>query len=149
MEYGRLIEMLREWKVEAVPKEVKMVRGYDVDTYRAMARATERIDFDCDFRDGRCNGRAMAGNGCCTFDGCAFSLGYWRKEGGTVDEDTLRQIAPLFDEKKGFLRDGEGCTIPRELRSPTCNYVYCSDAEMSAEDKALLYRIQHGAGINQ
>jgi hypothetical protein len=86
----------------------------------------------------------MGGNGCCTSQGCALSLGYWRKEGGTLDEDTVKKLAGYYDERTGFVRDGEGCILPRELRSPTCLFTYCSDEMMSDEDKILLFRIQHG-----
>ncbi len=144
MEYDKLTGLLHQWKITVVPKESKRIRGYDVDSFRKMAKQTESIDFDCDFSNGNCSGRAMGGNGCCTAQGCSLSLGYWRKEGDTLDEDTVRKIAPFFDEKTGFVRDGEGCSIPRELRSPTCLVVHCSDLMMTDEDKILLARIRYG-----
>jgi hypothetical protein len=144
MEYEKLVVLLREWDIIVVTKAEKLIRGHDVDTFRSLARQAAQIDFDCDFHNGRCNGRASAGNGCCTFDGCAISLGYWRKEGGTVDEDTLGKIADIYDEKTGFLKDGEGCRLPWELRSPTCLFIYCSGAMMTDGDKILLRMIKHG-----
>jgi|AGTN01.2.fsa_nt_gi hypothetical protein len=142
MDYDRLVELLRGWGIAIVPKESKRIRGYDVDAFRELAKQTEKIGYDCDFRNGRCNGRVIGGNGCCTPGGCSLSLGYWRKEGGTLDEDTMRRIAEFYDPENGFLNDGEGCTLPRELMSPTCLFTFCSDAMMSDEDKLLLYRIR-------
>jgi hypothetical protein len=145
MEYAKLMELLREWGIMIVPEEAKRIRGHDVDTYRKLAKQTENIDYDCDFNNGRCRGRVMGGNGCCTFQGCAISFGYWRKEGGTLDEETVRRLSEYYDEKTGFLKDGEGCRLPRELMSPTCLYIYCSDDMMTDEDKMLISRIRHGA----
>jgi hypothetical protein len=147
MRYEELENLLRQWKITVVPKNAKRIRGHDVDTYRQLARQTEQIDYDCDFRNGKCQGRAMGGNGCCTADGCALSLGYWRKE-APLDEETVKRLAEFYDVKNGFLQDGAGCKLPRELMSPTCLYTYCSDAGMSDDDKKLLFRIQHGAHLD-
>jgi hypothetical protein len=143
MDYDQLKKLLREWKINLVPKEVMRVRGFDVDSYREMARETERVDYDCDFSNGVCRGLAMGTNGCCS--GCAAAFGYWRKEGNVLDEDTVYKLMPFYDEKTGFMKEGSGCIIPRELRSPTCLYIFCSDDMMSGEDRLLLYRIQYGA----
>ncbi len=149
MRYEELQKLLDRWKIAIVPKEAKRIRGHDVDTFRELARRTGQIDYDCDFRNGQCAGRAMGGNGCCTPDGCSLSLGYWRKEGGTLDEDTVRRIAPYYDPTNGFLTDGEGCRLPRELMSPTCMIVHCSDLMMTDEDKILLARIRYGNHMNK
>jgi hypothetical protein len=142
MNYDVLKGLLRERNITVVPKESMCIRGYDVDTYRKLAKQTETIDYDCDFHDGICHGLALGASGCCMH--CASAFGYWHKEGGAIDEDTLRRTAEFFDERTGFLREGAGCIIPRELRSPTCLYIFCSDAKMSGQDRALLYRIQFG-----
>ena len=149
MQYDTFLRLLQQWNVTVVPKEEKRIRGHDVDTFRAMARQTGDIDYDCDFRNGNCAGRAMGGNGCCTPGGCSLSLGYWRKEGGTLDEDTARMIAPYYDPANGFLDDGAGCRLPRELMSPTCMIVHCSDAMMTDDDKILLARIRYGNHMNK
>lgn len=143
MDYDRLKELLRERNIVVVPKEAMRVRGYDVDTYRKLAKKTESVDYDCDFQDGICKGLNMGATGCCMF--CASAFGYWHKEGGVIDEDTLHEIAAFYDERTGFMREGVGCIIPRELRSPTCLYIFCSDAKMSGEERLLLYKIQYGA----
>ncbi len=146
MRYDELEKQLRQWKITVVPKESKLIRGHDVDTYRQLARQTEKIDYDCVFPDGGgCNGRSRGPNGCCTPGRCAETLGYWRREGGTLDEDTVKRLAEAYDPRAGFLREGEGCVLPRELRSPTCLFIYCSDAKMTDDDRTLLARIQFGA----
>lgn len=149
MRYDELENLLRHWKISIVPKEAKRIRGHDVDTYRQLARQTENIDYDCGFDGQNCRGRSRGGNGCCTSSRCAGMLGYWRREGDTLDEDTVRKLAGLYNEKTGFLRDGRGCILPRELRSPTCLFIYCSEAKMSDDDKILLARIQFGAYMSR
>lgn len=143
MEYGKLKELLQEWKITVVPKDSKRIRGHDVDTFRRLAKQTGHVDYDCDFRDGTCRSQRTEDRGCCSK--CGGTFGYWRKENDTLDEDTVKKLADLYDAKTGFLRDGCGCILPRELRSPTCLYIYCSDNKMSGEDKVLLFRIQYGA----
>jgi hypothetical protein len=143
MDDDELKNVLRERNINLVPKEAMRVRGFDVDTYRKLAKQTESIDYDCDFRDGICRSLSAGGNGCCLK--CVDAFGYWLKEGGAVDEDTANRMAEYFDEKTGFLRESTGCILPRELRSPTCLYIFCSDAKMSGEDRLLLYRIEYGA----
>ena len=104
MDYDKLKELLRERNITVVPEEAMRVRGYDVDTYRKLAKQTESVDYDCDFHDGICHGLALGATGCCMH--CASAFGYWHKEGGVIDEDTLRKIAEFFDERTGFLREG-------------------------------------------
>ncbi|OPY29822.1 MAG: hypothetical protein A4E28_00672 [Methanocella sp. PtaU1.Bin125] len=146
MDYDKLTVLLRKKNIAVVPKESMRVRGYDVDTYRMLAKQTESIDYDCDFRDGVCRGLTMGGNGCCF--ACAGAFGYWHKE-GRIDADTLEKIAGFYDARTGFFRKDAGCVIPRELRSPTCLYIFCSDEKMSGEEKALLMQIQYGAYWNR
>lgn len=143
MDCEKLKCILKETNVTIVPKDAMHVRGYDVEAYRALAEQTERIDYDCGFRDGVCRSLSAGGMGCCQH--CAGTFGYWKKEGNTVDEDTLSKAAPFYDEQTGFLRADAGCILPRELRSPTCLYIFCSDAKMSGAERELLYRIQFGA----
>ncbi len=149
MQYEEFVALLRSWGVAIVPKDAKRIRGHDVDTYRSLARQTEKIDYDCVFLNGNCNGRSMGSNGCCISTRCAVSLGYWRKECGTIDEDTVKKLAGYYDPKTGFLRDGQGCVLPRELRSPICLFLYCSDRKMSDDDKILLARIRFGAFMSK
>jgi hypothetical protein len=143
MDHNGLRKALQERNIIVVTKEAMRVRGFDVETYRSLARQTESIDYDCDFRDGTCRSQRTEDRSCCSR--CADTFGYWRKEGGTLDEDTVKALADIYDAKTGFLRDGCGCILPRELRSPTCLYIFCSDAKMSGHDRELLYRIQYGA----
>jgi hypothetical protein len=143
MDYVDLKDLLSERNITVVQKDTMRVRGFDVDSYRTLAQQTGYVDYDCDFRDGTCRSQRTEDRGCCSK--CAGTLGYWRKEGDTLDEDTVKKLAGFYDEKTGFIRDGCGCILPRELRSPTCLYIFCSDANMSGHDRELLYRIQYGA----
>lgn len=143
MDFTDLKELLREGKITILPKEAMRVRGFDVDTFRELAERTAHVDYDCDFRDGTCRSQRTEDRSCCSK--CASTFGYWRKEGEALDEDTMKALAGIYDDKTGFLRDGEGCILPRGLRSPTCLYIFCSDAKMSGHDRELLYKIQYGA----
>ncbi len=143
MQYEELKRRLAEWDLAIVPRAEVRVRGFDLDAYRKLARQTEEVDYDCDFNNGVCQARAMGGYGCCWQ--CAGSFGYWRREERALDEETVKLMAELFDEGTGFLKEGEGCVLPREMRSPTCLYIYCSDEKMSGKDKELLFRLHYGA----
>lgn len=143
MEYEELKDLLKKWDIIIVSKGQQRVRGYNVDTYRKLAKQTENIDYDCDFNNGICQGRLMGHSGCCFR--CAETFGYWTKEGGTIDEDSAQKMAGSWDVRTGFLREGEGCCLPRELRSPTCLYTFCSDEKMSGAERQLLFKIQYGA----
>ena len=143
MRYEELLVYLQNLNMKVVPTEDVRVRGYDLETYKKLAKRTETIDYDCDFHNGTCKGMLLGGGGCCHH--CAPGFGYWRKESGALDEASIRAMAEYFDPHTGFMRAGVGCILPRELRSPTCLYVFCSEDEMSGEDREVLYRIQFGA----
>lgn len=141
--YEEFTKKLSDGGAAIVPKDAQRIRGYRVEEYRELARRTERIDYDCDFRsDGSCRGRESGEKGCCWR--CATTFGHWLKEEGPLDEDTARQIAAFFDPITGFCHPETGCVLPRELRSPTCLFIYCSDAKMSGSELDLLYQIRNG-----
>lgn len=143
MDYDELEKLLQGLNIAVVPKGLARVRGHDMDIYRALARQTGTIDYDCDFRNGECRSMASGDRVCCLK--CAATFGYWCKEPAALDEDTVKTMARFWDARTGFMRDNAGCILPRELRSPTCLYIFCSDAKMSGADRELLYRIQYGA----
>ena len=143
MRYEELKDLLGKWEVAVVPKEAARVRGYGVDAYRRLARQTENVDYDCGFRGGVRRSRDAGGRECCSE--CAGTFGYWLHEDGRLDEDSLKKMAEYYDVRLGFRREGSGCQLPRELRSPTCLFIHCSDVKMSGEEKELLYRIHYGA----
>ncbi len=125
-----------------VPRGTARVRGFDLDVYRELAKQTENVDYDCRFRDGHCRSRGAGDKNCCSE--CACTFGYWRKDDGAMDEDTVRTMAGLYDKRTGFRREDSGCLLPRELRSPICLYILCSDAKLSGGDRYLLDKIHHG-----
>lgn len=125
-----------------VPEGAARVHGFDLDVYRGLARETKDVDYDCDFRDGCCRARGPEDKNCCSE--CACTFGYWRREAGALDEATARAMAEAYDPQKGFWREGSGCLLPRELRSPICLYILCSDAKLSGGDRYLLDKIHHG-----
>ena len=142
MRYDDFQKVLSHRQIPIHPGEPGLIRGYAVDEFRKLARQTERIDYDCNFRDGTCRGRERGEKGCCWR--CGETIGHWLKEEGPMDEDTARQLAGFYEPEKGFCRDDSGCVLPRELRSPTCLFIYCSDAKMSGTDLELLNRICNG-----
>jgi hypothetical protein len=96
---------------------------------RVSAKMTEFIDFSCDFdASGECHARRVdhsssRGDMCCCI-GCHGSIGYLRNGPPVLKEDRAT-YEELFKEKVGFWRKGSGCSLPRELRSPTCIYYMC------------------------
>ena len=145
MHYDELVQLFHRWNVPLISKDSQRIRGYTVDEFRVLAKLTERIDYDCAFENGACRGRECGEPGCCWR--CADTFGHWLKEEGPLDEDTVRQIAGFYDPATGFCRANGGCVIPRELRSPTCLFIYCSDAQMSGADLDLLWRIRDGKSL--
>ena len=142
LQYDEIEKLLNDWKIPIITKDAQRIRGYPVDDYRLLAKQTETVDYDCDFRDGACRGRECDEQGCCWR--CADTFGHWLKEEGPLDEDTLKKVAEYYDPVTGFCREEDGCVLPREFRSPTCLYIFCSDAKMSGEELDLLYRIRNG-----
>ena len=96
---------------------------------KVSAKTTEFIDFYCDFdASGKCNARRAdnsdsRGDMCCCV-GCHEAIGYLRTGPPVLKEDRA-VYEELFKEKVGFWRKGSGCSLPRELRSPTCVYYMC------------------------
>ena len=93
--------------------------------YKALAKLTEGIKFDCDFNEkGKCKaakGRrrdAYWTNCCC--DSCYGHTGFYKVLPNNYED--LSAIANVFraDDRSGFYEAGQGCRLPRELRSPTC-----------------------------
>jgi hypothetical protein len=109
---------------------------------RGLAKQTEDVDYDCNFHDGCCRARGPGDKNCCSE--CACTFGYWRKEPGALDEETVRIMAEFYNERWGFRHEDSGCLLPRELRSPICLYILCSDAKLSGGDKFLLDKIHYG-----
>ncbi|MCD1294073.1 hypothetical protein CUJ83_03565 [Methanocella sp. CWC-04] len=142
MRYDEFERLLSKLNISVIPKDKKRIRGYDVDTYRTMAKQTEKIDFDCCDGNSFCRYIHVNGVGCCA--DCVDTLGHWKREDGTLDDDSARMMAEYCDLHDGFCRDGTGCILPRELRSPVCLYHICSDAKMTEEEKDLLHKIKCG-----
>lgn len=141
--YDEFEQLLSKLGITIVPKDARRIRGYDVDAYRALAKHTENIDFDCSDGDRYCRFLHAKAEGCCS--DCVDTCGHWQREGRMLDEDSARKMAGYCDVHDGFCRDDRGCIMPRELRSPVCLYHICSDAKMTAEDKELLRKLRCGA----
>jgi hypothetical protein len=142
LRYEEVVGLLKSWNVAIVPPGAARVSGFDLATYRGLARETEHVDYDCNFKDGCCRERGPGMKNCCSE--CACTFGYWRKEPGALDEATVRIMAEVYDLRYGFRRENTGCLLPRELRSPICLYKLCSDAKLTGGDRYLLDKIHYG-----
>jgi len=102
--------------------------------YTKVAEATKDIDFGCDFEHGLCKKQRnvppyYSGDdefkygtmGCCVR--CNSSLGYLDH----IQPGTIMKYLRMFNLKTGFWRHGEGCILPRSMRSYTCLTYSCSD----------------------
>jgi hypothetical protein len=115
-------------------KRIKVVDGdksplawLTIRQYERFARLTGKIKFPCDFdahnhcartrkiitmyRNHKVNLKEIMA--CC--DGCCYSWGYHER----IHEKNFNTYTSLFKENVGFWRY-DGCSLPRELRSPTC-----------------------------
>ena len=144
MRYNEFEQLLINLSIRIIPKAEKRIRGYDVDTYRQLAKQTEGMDFDCAEGNSFCRYIHVREGACCL--DCVDTCGHWQREGRTLDEESARIMAPYCDAKEGFCREGTGCILPRELRSPVCLYHICSDAKLTEEDKDILRRLKCGVG---
>jgi hypothetical protein len=142
VQYEEVHNLLESWGIAIVPKDAALVRGLELDVYRGLAMQTEDVDYDCNFQDGCCRERGHGDKNCCSE--CACTFGYWRKETNALDEETVRTMAELYDPRWGFRRENTGCLLPRELRSPICLYILCSDAKLTGGDRYLLDKIHYG-----
>ncbi len=143
MRYDEFEQLLFNLGISVVPKGARRIRGYDVDTYRDLAKQTEGMDFDCADENGFCKYIHVREGACCL--DCVDTCGHWQREGHMIDDDSARKMAEFCDQREGFCRDGMGCILPRALRSPVCLYHICSDAKLTHTDKDILRRIKCGA----
>jgi hypothetical protein len=143
MRYDEFEHLLSRRGISVIPKETRRIRGYDVDTYRKLAKQTENMDFDCGDGDSFCRYIHVRAGACCI--DCVDTCGHWQREGRMLDEDSARKMAEYCDINDGFCREGSGCILPRELRSPVCLYHICSDAKLTEGDKILLQKLKCGA----
>jgi len=143
MRYNEFEQFLSKMGISIVPKDSRNIRGYDVDDYRNLAKQTEGMDFDCSDGISFCRYIHVREGACCV--DCIDTCGHWQREGHVLDEDSARKMAEYCDVHDGFCREGLGCILPRELRSPVCLYHICSDAKLTSADKTLLRKLKCGA----
>jgi hypothetical protein len=142
MRYEEFEQLLSRLGISVIPLEDRRIRGYDVRAYRRLAKRTEGMDFDCADGSSFCKYIHVRDGACCV--DCVDTCGHWQREGRMLDEDSARLMAPYCDINDGFCREGTGCILPRELRSPVCLYHICSDAKLTDDDKEILRRIRCG-----
>ena len=90
---------------------------------------TENFDYDCRFKEGICKkyNSAKAPNPRCCCSGCATHSGYMHAHHPRMILAHMETFARLFKEDVGYWREGEGCALPRKLRSPICLQHRCVD----------------------
>lgn len=96
--------------------------------YTELANLTKKINFDCDFKNGKCKKYRNYNNKkiMCCCSGCVWNFGYLKTR-FIRGEDEIKNIekemlyyATKFSRVNGFWRRNKGCILPREKRSPTC-----------------------------
>lgn len=96
-------------------------------TAMLIREATSAINYDCQFKDGKCKSNVSSYNPRCCCQGCAGALGYLRGGLNKIPLGSDKEILPLFSEKTGFWRKGKGCILPRKYRSVVCLSFNCID----------------------
>jgi hypothetical protein len=122
--------MAKTWGLLAPRVEDGIVKDELPYQLQELKRATELIEFPCNFQDGVCLsiretpqmysyewGKA----GCCCGD-CRKKFGYLR----VFYHEFARHYVAAWNNKTGFWRKGKGCALPRYLRSKTCLQFTCS-----------------------
>ncbi len=104
---------------------IEVTQDFDSLSWRNYYRAaelTERIDFGCDFKNGRCKKHRRDKEPMCCCQYCAVEGGYLHK----VSAAGAKVVQKLWDKKTGLWRKGKGCILPRRYRSITCLLHSCS-----------------------
>ena len=109
---------------------------------RELAKLTSHINFNCNFKDGRCHNHNSDEKCCCR--GCASNSGYLLREdniyciiGSRNLKHVLHYYASHFNPKTGFWRKDKGCNLPRSLRSTICLTHHCNEITNPTHDLIL------------
>ena len=107
--------------------------GLTWNQWAKFAKMTRGLNYGCNFntKGAACSGRSSMNYGTsretCCCGGCRSNVGYLNLIPN--DEESIKAIAPLFDEKEyGFWRKKKGCILPIEYRSSTCIAYRCAEA---------------------
>lgn len=133
--YGKMVRILKKYKRHyshqhyLYPRLKKLMKVFDSckyinpEHYKELANLTEKIDFGCNFKDGRCEGNSRV-QGCC--GSCRWNFGYLKLrtiKGKDKIEDIEKEMlyyTTKFHRIHGFWRRNKGCILPREKRSTIC-----------------------------
>jgi len=93
-----------------------------------LTEATERINYGCDFKQGKCTRARKVRSkelwdGCCCKD-CRRDVGYFEN----VPEEWITELSKLWNPTTGFYDLKSGCRIPRHMRASTCLAHQCGTA---------------------
>lgn len=118
------------------------------EQYRVAARQTAKIDFGCDFVNGKCKeqrskprskweeGDWRRGEMACCSQ-CASTRGYL----AGIPAGSVEYYMRRFNLRTGFWRAGKGCILPRERRSPTCLTFNCMHSNAMSDTLDKLFQI--------
>lgn len=97
----------------------------DWGTKKKRADILATIDFGCDFIDGTCQHYRRTDHPQCCCVGCANSHGYLDRDYQCFHPDETQTYLDNYHGLLGFWRPKIGCTLPRWLRSVTCQVHNC------------------------
>ena len=110
------------------------------------AALTGKIDFRCDFKDGKCveyrnriEHRDRKGESRCCCGSCAVTIGFLTKE--PISAEQVKAALRLYDHGTGFWREGKGCILPRKHRSFICLRHACDQTAIREVYHLLTYGV--------
>jgi len=108
-------------------------QGLPWDSWKYLLSEVAKMDFGCDFREGKCIAARLPGftgqafppstRRCCCVH-CGKMIGYLT----SIPKNDLPLLAMYFSPKYGFWRGNYGCVLPPENRSNVCLRFTCLSA---------------------
>ena len=133
-------------KLRRFAEEYAYKRYVNPKTYKKLANLTSKINYGCNFVDGKCKEDRTE---MCCCSSCYSSSGHFQERflTGDANEEAIEKELLYYVKKHkeyvGFWRKGKGCVLPRERRSSTCLTYNCNFDNFSIKEKLLTRVLSH------
>ena len=154
MKYTEFVNLIKHRLIYKYNSNYKDLGLMPWDYLKLVKLGTKRIDYNCDFKNGKCfvmhkssiSKRFDSGMCCCKncFNNVGY-LGYLQLDNKADMKLLARKFIKPKNIKKlqanGFWRIKTGCSLPRTLRSLTCLSYMCNSTKEPELDTFYILRI--------